>query len=269
MTSRADLTELLQVALRAMDIAVATMTRSRPARVIAKGHRDMVSDIDLAVQDAVSEFLAEETPNIAFVSEERQRDESELPGAAWTLDPIDGTANFLRDIPLCGISLALIEDSQPMLGVIDLPYLSTRYQALHDHGAHVGSRRLHVSDVTELSSAIVALGDYRVDPAEEYKNQLQFRLAEHLAHTTLRVRMLGSAAADLAWLADGHVDISITLLNNSWDMAAGVVIAREAGAIVMDLDGKPYSSESAATLATTPHLRRALLDLVASTRADA
>src|SRR5262249_45241468 len=103
---------------------------------------------------------------------------------------------------------------------------------------------------------------YAVGKDAERKNQLRFAVAEALASVVLRVRTVGSAATDLGWLAEGKTDLSVTLSNHPWDMAAGVAIAREAGATILDIDGAPYSSRSSATLGATPQLSDSLLRLV-------
>lgn len=107
--------------------------------------------------------------------------------------------------------------------------------------------------------AIVAIGDYAVGPDAEARNRLRLALTAQLAAEVQRVRMTGSAALDLAWLAEGRLDAALTLSNHAWDMAAGVVIARESGAAVIDQDGAYHDVNSAVTLAATPALAGAVL----------
>ena len=121
----------------------------------------------------------------------------------WTLDPIDGTVNFAHDVPLFAVSLALIRDQRPVLGVIDLPAMDSRYWAAQGHGAHRDGRALKVRDVDRLDDAVLAIGDYAVGPGATDKNRIRLNVTELLAGRALRVRMLGSAAIDLAWLAGG------------------------------------------------------------------
>jgi myo-inositol-1(or 4)-monophosphatase len=99
----------------------------------------------------------------------------------------------------------------------------------------------------------LAIGDYAVGDHADERNRVRLQLTQLLAGQALRVRMFGSAALDLAWLAEGKVDASITLSNRSWDVAAGVV-AREAGARVLDRDGSEYSTDSNSTIAASPRL---------------
>ncbi len=139
---------------------------------------------------------------------------------AWTLDPVDGTVNFVHGIPLCGVALALIDHDQPVLGVIDLPFLGARYWATQGQGAFLNDHRLQLAGAQRLCDAIVALGDFEVGPQAGQENPLRFEVTNQIASQALRVRMLGSAAIDLAWLAEGKLDASITLCNRPWDMAA-------------------------------------------------
>jgi myo-inositol-1(or 4)-monophosphatase len=108
------------------------------------------------------------------------------------------------------------------------------------------------------------MGDYAVGAGAEAKNRARLSTTEALAARALRVRMLGSAAIDLAWLAEGKLDASITLSNRSWDVAAGVILAREAGARVIDLDGREHTTDSAATIGAGPQLLGELLPVVRS-----
>ena len=112
------------------------------------------------------------------------------------------------------------------------------------------------------------MGDFAVGAGAEAMNRLQLAIIRRLGAAVLRVRMLGSAAIDLAWLASGKTDINVTLSNRPWDVGAGVIIAQEAGAVVMDLDGSPYSLKSAATLTAIPALHEPLLQLVQSATRD-
>ena len=118
--------------------------------------------------------------------------------------------------------------------------MDSRYWAAQGHGAHRDGRALKVRDVDRLDDAVLAIGDYAVGPGATDKNRIRLNVTELLAGRALRVRMLGSAAIDLAWLAEGRLDASVTLSNRSWDVAAGVIIAREAGAVVLDYDGSQH-----------------------------
>lgn len=253
--------ELLAIASEAVDVARDIFLTHAPGHLTSKGDRDMASEVDYAIERKLAAFLKEKTPHIGFLGEEdgKRGIPSEL---TWTLDPIDGTVNFIHGSPLCGISLALLRDKTPILGVVDLPCFGMRYTATENGGAYNGERRLSVSAVTVLPESVVAVGDYAVGACADQKNTIRLGVTSRLASTVQRVRMHGSAAIDLVWLAEGRVDAVIIMSNQPWDTAAGVIIAREAGAEVVDQDGSPHTSESSATIAANPRLLPAALKLV-------
>lgn len=261
-----DLTVLLPIALQAIEIGEAHVRTHPPTGITPKGDRDMITDVDLAVERMIGEFLAQATPAIGFLGEEHGgADES----TCWVLDPLDGTANFTRGLPLNGISLALVHNHHAVLGVIALPFLHQRYWAAEGLGAWRNHQPITAARTATLAEAIVALGDYGTGPGAPSRNQVALALHTHLAPRVQRVRMLGSAAVDLAWVADGTLDASITLGNRVWDMAAGTVIARQAHAALLDGDGTPHTTRSRFTIAAAPALRESILAAVrAATTTD-
>ncbi|MES9603502.1 inositol monophosphatase family protein [Actinomadura sp. NPDC000929] len=250
---------LLPVALKAAEIASDLVRTRVPGLLTAKGDRDMASEVDYAVERAVRDYLKERTPDIAILGEEEGISGDTTGELMWAIDPVDGTANFVRGLPLCGISIGLIERGRPVVGVIDLPFLGDRYHAAQHTGAYLGDRRIQASMTTDLKDAIVAIGDYAVGEGAEAKNRERIALTERLAANVQRIRMLGSVAIDLAWVAEGKLDASITLSNKPWDMAAGVIIAREAGAKVADQQGADHTFKSAATIACNRQLAHGIM----------
>lgn len=256
-----DYIELLKIASAAVDIASDLIRTRQPGVLTAKGDRDMATEVDYEIEHRVRAFLHDATPYVGFIGEEegQQGDRTEL---TWALDPIDGTANFVHGIPMCGTSLGLVKDNHPVLGVIDLPFLGARYTAAEECGAYANETPIAVSKTGDLAQAVVAIGDYAVGDNAQRRNIPRLAVTRQLAAKVQRVRMHGSAATDLAWLAHGKIDALITLSNKPWDMAAGVIIAREAGASVVDKDGSPHDLKSEATIATTRGLATAVLALL-------
>ncbi|MEU4422911.1 inositol monophosphatase family protein [Actinoplanes sp. NPDC024001] len=256
-----DYSDLLPIAHQAVDLARDIMRTMQPGVLTAKGDRDMASEVDYAIEERVRAFLAEQTPDIGFLGEENGASGA-TGGLMWALDPVDGTVNFVHGSPLCAVSLGLIIERRPVLGVIDLPFLSSRYSAAEGNGAHANGETIAVSSTRQIGDAVVALGDYAVGHRSDVKNRTRFTLTQRLASNVQRIRMHGSAAIDLAWLATGHIDAVVMLANKPWDTSAGVVIAREAGALVVDRDGSPHSIESSATIASNSDLLAEFLGLV-------
>jgi myo-inositol-1(or 4)-monophosphatase len=253
---------LLPVALRAADIASDLIRTRPPASVTEKSDRDLVSDVDLAIERAVRGYLHQATPDTGFLGEEEGQSGDPGTGWLWTLDPIDGTSNFAHGLPLCAISLALLRDGRPVLAVIDAPFLGERYHAVEGQGAYAGERPLKASTTTRLRDAVVAIGDYATGDGADRKNELRLAATIQLTPRVHRIRMLGTAAVDLAWVADGRLDASITLSNKPWDTSAGALIAREAGAAVTDAHGRSHNLNSAATIAAAPALISQLIPLI-------
>jgi myo-inositol-1(or 4)-monophosphatase len=252
---------LLPVALHAAD-AARDLMRAGPQTVTEKSDRDLVSDVDLAIERAIRGYLQEATPGIGFLGEEEGQSGDAASGWLWTLDPIDGTSNYAHGIPLCAISLALLDRGRPVLAVIDAPFLGERYHAVEGQGAFMGDRRLTASTTSRLHDAIIAIGDYATGNGADRKNELRLAATVQLTSRVHRIRMIGTAALDLAWIADGRLDASITFANQTWDTAAGVLIAREAGARVTDADGNPHTISSDATIAAAPAIADQILALL-------
>jgi len=244
---------LLAAATRAMNTAAAMARHHQPLRARSKGDRDMVTNLDVEIERAVRASLRQDAPQVAFLGEE-ESSATATRELTWAFDPIDGTANLVHGLPLFAISLALVRDDYPLLGIIDLPMLGQRYSAMQGQGAFLNGEPIHVSDSGDLAEAMVTVGDYAVGPDADRKNKLRLAVTAQLARQVLRVRMLGSAAIDLAWLAEGKTDACIILGSHPWDIAAGVIIAIEAGARIADLGGTTHTLRGRATVATTPRL---------------
>ena len=263
-----DAGHLLAIAKAATATASELVRASSPRTLTTKGDRDVTSDVDVAVETVVRDFLHKHTPHAGFLGEE-EGGTSPGDGYRWILDPIDGTINFLHHVPLCAISLSLVCDEVTLTSVIDLPFLGAQYSALRGYGAYANGTRLRVSTTHELRNALVSIDQYTFSNNASLKNDLRHKLVGHLAPQVQRVRMFGTSAIELAWMAQGRLDACVMLGNKPWDTSAGVLIAQEAGARVIDLDGSDHSPDSAATIAVTPALEHDLMSVVQSALADA
>lgn len=248
--------------MQAVDRASKILRERTPGAVTMKGDRDPATEVDYAIERELRAFLLTEAPGVGFLGEEDGRFGGVEAGTHWALDPIDGTVNFMHGIPLCAVSLGLVHQGMPVIGVIDLPLLNTRYSATLDGGAYRESTRLHVGDIARLEDAVVAIGDYAVGGGAETKNSARLALTRRLAGRVQRIRMLGSAAIDLAWVAEGRITASVMLANKAWDTVAGVLLAREAGAVVVDRYGSEHALTSDSTIAASPAIADELVELV-------
>ncbi len=256
-----NLEELADIAEDAVTSGVDLIRRTPPGAITAKGDRDYATEVDFAVEDHLRSLLAAATPDIPVIGEERAN-QSVTTSRWWALDPIDGTVNFAHGLPLTGISLALYEDGEPVVGIVDLPFLNERYRGVRSAGATCNGEAIAVSAVNDLSQAVVALGDYAVGENAAGKNSVRLAITEVLVGSVLRVRMLGAATIDLTWLARGRIDANIMLSNQPWDVGAGVIIAREAGAEVYDIDRTRHNHEATATIGAHASLAAELFGLI-------
>jgi myo-inositol-1(or 4)-monophosphatase len=262
--AESDGNELLLIAGGAVDSAARLLIQGRShfGGLIAKGDRDYATRVDFQIEDAIRDALSCAAWDIPFLGEERGG-EPRAP-LLWVLDPVDGTTNFIKGSPLCAISLALLSDGQPIFGIVDLPLLGERYVARAGAGSYLNGTRLRIADVNRLADAVVGITDFAVADDRSVENPLHIALLARLAPRALGVRAHGSAALDLAWLAAGRLSASMMLSNRAWDVSAGVLLAREAGALAYDWDGSEHGVDSRFTIASTPGLKGRLLELLPS-----
>ncbi|WP_309063300.1 inositol monophosphatase family protein [Streptomyces sp.] len=245
----------------AIDLALSLLYDGSIEDRVYKTDRDFATATDFAIEDAVRELLARQTPDLGFLGEERGHTGDRK--RYWCLDPVDGTTNFTRGLPNYGVSLALIEDQAPVFGTIALPAQGERY-ITRDGAAHLNGQPISVSDTADLRDSVVSMGDFATSADRDEKNRRRLAMLGQLAASVGRVRMYGSAATDLAWLAAGRLDAVVIDANRTWDVAAGVALARAAGAVVTHVDGSPYRLSGTDVLATTTLIH----DAIASTLAN-
>jgi myo-inositol-1(or 4)-monophosphatase len=226
-----------------------------------KGPRDLVTEADLASQEAVREQIVAAFPTHDFVSEEGEGPVSLNGEYCWVVDPLDGTTNYVHQIPHYAVSLALLRRGQPIVGVIFDPVNRECFTAVKGQGAWLNGQPIRTSGVTELSQAVIAASfSARVDfPSPEID---QFVAA---VKGTQGVRRTGSAALNLCYVAAGRFDAFWALSTKAWDVAAGVLLVEEAGGVVTRLDGGPFSLEAPHPVATASiALQRRFCDLLSS-----
>jgi myo-inositol-1(or 4)-monophosphatase len=256
-----DLAHLAQVAERAAraggDVVLAGFGgTSNNIREKAAG--DWVSDVDTASEVAVRDSLEVGAPGIAFFGEESGGVRAPL---GWLVDPLDGTANFLHGLPAVGVSVGLVQDGEPVVGVVHAPMLGDTYVATRGAGATRNGEPLAVS-TRAPHQAIPATGFpfRRKDRVEAYLAVFgeAFSVVEDM-------RRVGAASLDLAWTAAGVFDGFFELGLGPWDVAAGALLVREAGGVVTDWVGDPGAwLASGDILAAPPSVHARLLEITRS-----
>jgi myo-inositol-1(or 4)-monophosphatase len=258
--------QLLAATERAVDIAAEAMVagRTRVRDLIDKGDYGFATVVDVEIERLVRDHLREEAPDVPFLGEEGGG-ASLTADAVWVLDPIDGTANYADGSPLCSISLALMRRGTPVISVVAAPLLGERFVAFEGGGAFCNGAPISVAE-QEVGDPLVALSDFAFGRKHRETNELRFAVIEQLVARSMRLRIHGSVALDLAWLAAGRMSGTIALSNMPWDVSAGVLLVREAGGIVFDEDGVNHGPASSSTLAAIPSMKQSLVSIVASAR---
>jgi histidinol-phosphatase len=220
----------------AADAITTTRFRALDLTFERKPDRTPVTDADTAVEDALRAILSDERPGDTVAGEERGG-AATGQGRTWVLDPIDGTKNFLRGVPVWATLIALVKDSTPVVGMISAPLLGRRWWASTGDGAWLrdsaGERRIAVSSVSSLSDAYLSTTD--LNTWTEYHSREKY-LA--LAEACWESRAFGDFWQHCL-VAEGALDLAAEAIVNPWDVAAAQVLVTEAGGRFSDLSGKP------------------------------
>jgi myo-inositol-1(or 4)-monophosphatase len=231
-----------------------------------KGVADLVTDADLASQRAIQEAISAKFPDHAFVGEEQfDSVQSHCAGQpTWVVDPLDGTTNYVHGYPNYAVSVALVQDRNILAGVIYDPLREECYSASAGHGAWLNGKRLQVSGTKRLGDSLVAVSlPARV--SEQSPDLLDF---VRIVQVCQAIRRSGSAALNLAHVASGALDAFWATHIHPWDVAAGVLLIREAGGILTARDGAEFDLWKPHFIsAATPELHHELLQQLTRFRA--
>jgi myo-inositol-1(or 4)-monophosphatase len=190
-----------------------------------KGPQDWVTEADVAVERLISERLAAAFPSDGFQGEEGGI--ARGGSLRWVVDPIDGTANYMRGSRRFCVSLACLEDRTPLIGVVVAPALGETYVARQSGGATLNGTPIHAAETTALDRAVIELGRSHRRPDRDF-----LALGEKLLSQGATLRLGGSGTLGLAEVATGRTDGYVELHINLWDVAAALVLLAEAGAAV-------------------------------------
>ncbi len=234
-------------------------------QVSRKGPADFVSKADTKAEEIIYDELAKARPNYGFVMEERGEVEGSDISNRWIIDPLDGTTNFLHGIPHFGISIALERDRKIEAGVVYNPVTDDLFIAERGKGAFHNDHRLRVSGRTAMADSIFATGIPFLgrDGHEPFIAELKSVMAQ-----TAGVRRFGSAALDLAFVAAGRYDGFWERGLSRWDIAAGILLVKEAGGMVTDFGGRDTMLDSGDIVATNAALDRDFLKLLKDAHKD-
>lgn len=252
-----DLSAAIDIATEAGGVVLSYF---RPDRMDtrAKGDRDVVTAADTASESLVLRRLRDAFPGDGVVGEEGGAERA-AGRRRWYVDPLDGTLNYSRGLPVWCVSLSLFEGDQPVLGVIHDPIRGETFSGKRGSGAWLNGAQIRSSDVTRLEDAFVHL---TVD-FNEASLHAGLEDIRDLAPRVLRTRNIGSAALALAYVAAGRFDAMVHRYAHPWDYGAGMLLIGEAGGVATEISGKPYTASAEAVLtAATADLHGGLTGLL-------
>ena len=221
------------------------------------GPADVFSEADLRAEETVRAALIGAHPDYGFLGEEGGLTEGADKSHVWIVDPLDGTTNFLTGSPLFAVNIALARDGEVIAGVTHAPMMGETFWAERGQGAWLNGQPIRVSTRTDMMQAVLGVGI----PFATKPGHAQFRTEmERLTPNVSGIRRLGAGAIDQVWVACGRFDAYWEQNVSAWDMAAGVVIVREAGGVVTGTSGEPLDLMGGTVLATTPALHGAMVE---------
>ncbi|MCS7269659.1 MAG: inositol monophosphatase [Gemmataceae bacterium] len=258
---------MLQVAVEAAAAAARELERWRASfSVREKGRADLVTDADHAAQEVIRRTLLTAFPQHRFLGEEdavglspeQTRPTTNAP-PTWVVDPLDGTSNYVHDVPAYCVSIGLWYAGQGWLGVIHDPRLQEVFTAVRGRGAFCNGQPLRVSATPALRDSLLSTGF----PAD-YRRQLRNLAAwQHLSAYAQTLRRTGSTALNLAYVAAGRHDGYWAFDNYAWDVLAGAILVLEAGGTVTTTSGQPFDPFQPDIVATNGHIHQELLQRLA------
>jgi myo-inositol-1(or 4)-monophosphatase len=228
-------------------------------QVSLKGPANFVTAADRKAEEVLREELTTARPGYSFFGEESGKHEGTDKTHTWVVDPLDGTSNFLHGIPHFSISIALEREDTVVAGLIYNPITDDLFTAERGKGAFLNDTRLRVAARRRLADAVIACGLPHLGRGDLALGAKEIAAMQpHVAG----LRRFGSAALDLAWVAAGRLDGYWERNLSPWDIAAGLIIVREAGGFVTDLDGKDMTSSAPDVLAGNETILREMLNVL-------
>jgi myo-inositol-1(or 4)-monophosphatase len=257
--------------INAMDLAVRKASRKmlrdfnevENLQVSRKGPADFVSSADFSANETLIEELSRARPDFGFKTEEGEDIEAKDGKHYWIIDPIDGTTNFLHGIPHFAISVGLMAGNEIIAGMILEPTRDELFWAEKGAGAFMNGRRMRVSGRKRMADALLATGIPFL--GRDGHETLLAEMQEIMAVSS-GIRRMGAAALDMAYVAAGRYDGFWERGLCSWDIAAGIIIVREAGGLVSQIDGGEKMLEKGDILATNSGINQQMLDLLRKVR---
>lgn len=225
-------------------------------QVITKEHNSLVSYVDQEAESMLVSALKQILPESGFITEEDTINDNDKE-YTWIIDPLDGTTNFLYNIPHFSTSIALKHKEELVIGVINHIMGNELYYAWKGGGAFMNDQAIHTNTTKDLASSIIATG---FPYAADYNQKPYFEMMSVVMTHARGMRRFGSAALDMAYVAKGRFTAFYETSLNPWDVAGGIVICKEAGATISDYFGEDSYYNGKSIIVANEHIRKQLCD---------
>lgn len=253
-------TEVIKVAKLAAEFIVSEREVFTADKIEFKGHQNFVSYVDKKAEEIIIEKLKQILPQANIIAEEGHSKPHNVNELSWVIDPLDGTTNFIHGLPPYCVSIALVENKKPLLGVIHVATSGECFYTWKNAKTYINGKEIKCSEVDKVENSLVITG-MAYNLTEKTKNDF-IELFDYFNRKSHGARRLGSAATNLAYLAAGRADCFYQLNLSPWDVAAGAIIAQNAGCTVTDFDGGDDFVFGKSILVATPKLHKEFFDLI-------
>jgi len=240
----ADLNIMIKASEKASKTLIRDFGELEKLQVSTKGPSDFVTNADLKAEKIIVEELTKSKRDYSIISEESENEISNDKNNTWIIDPIDGTTNFLHGVPHFAISIALKSNNEIVSGLIYDPIKDEMFYAEKNNGAYLNNQRIRVSNKKKIDNCLFATGGNNIEQVKFKKNAT--------------LRRTGSAALDMAYVAAGKFDGYFQKNLKIWDIASGIILIKEAGGIINDIDVNKYEIEK--VLASSVEINEKLIE---------
>jgi len=225
--------------------------------IFLKGHREFVTKVDIAADKLIVDFLKENFPKHNILSEESDKIDHGSD-YTWTIDPLDGTTNYIMQNPFFCVSIGLLRANEIQLGVIYAPFLNELYVVTKDDRPLLNDEQIHVSDKDSIKDSIVLFcsGHKKMHKEKTIKLYREFKMRAK------SLRQLGSASLELAYVATGRTECIMLPGIEAWDVAPGVLLVRQAGGKVTDFNNDEWTLRSRDILATNGKIHENVINVL-------
>lgn len=248
----------LDVAKKAAKLAGETIMKYyRKIDIKLKSNKTLVTEADIESEKLIRKILSENFPEYSIWGEEFGKDEK-TSKLMWIIDPLDGTTNFVIENPFFNVSIALVKDKTPVLGVVYYPFQDELFFAVKGKGSYLNDNRIVVSKIESIEDSVITF-------CHSSDKEATLHMAEIWKALKLRnpkVRQIGAAALEMSYVASGRVDAFMMIKQNPWDVSAGAIIVEEASGKVTDFDGDKFDIKKRDILATNGKLHHELLEII-------